>query len=64
MNIILNCFLASWRTGPRRPTKKLSRRSYKTVHHSHSPGVVELNSMQFWHLHDVALFGRSYGCAY
>jgi hypothetical protein len=31
-------------------------------HHSHSPGVVELNSMQFWHRQDVALSGRSYGC--
>jgi len=30
-------------------------------HHSHSPGVMELNVEQLEHLHDVALSGRSYG---
>ena len=34
---------------------------YKMVHHSHSPRVIELNSIQLGHRHDVALLGRSYG---
>lgn len=32
---------------------------YKIVHHGHSPGVVELNSMQLAHRHEVAPCGRS-----
>ena len=35
---------------------------YKIVHHGHSPWVIELNSIQFAHRHDVALSGKSYGC--
>ena len=35
---------------------------YKMVHHGHSPGAVELNSMQLAQRHDVAPEGRSYGC--
>ena len=34
---------------------------YNIVHHSHSPGVVELNFMQFEHRQLVALSGKSYG---
>ena len=32
------------------------------VHQGHSPGVVELNSMQLAHRQEVAPLGRSYGC--
>ena len=35
---------------------------YNTVHHSHSPFVMELKVEQFAHRHDVALSGKSYGC--
>ena len=35
---------------------------YNIVHHSHSPGVMELNVEQLAHLQLVALSGRSYGC--
>lgn len=34
---------------------------YITVHHGHSPGVIELNSEQFAQRHDVHLSGKSYG---
>ena len=34
---------------------------YEIVHHGHSPGVIELNSIQLAHRHDVALSGKSYG---
>ena len=36
---------------------------HRILHHSHSPGVVELNVWQDAHLHVVAPSGRSYGCA-
>ena len=35
---------------------------HNIVHHSHSPGVVELKVWQPAHLHVVAPSGRSYGC--
>jgi hypothetical protein len=36
-------------------------RCYDMVQHGHSPGVMELNSIQLAHRHDVAPCGKSYG---
>lgn len=43
------------------PVHSLHYEYYMIVHHSHSPRVMELNSIQLGHLQDVALAGRSYG---
>jgi hypothetical protein len=38
---------------------KIPESPYMIVHHGHSPGVMELNSIQFGHRQEVALSGKS-----